>query len=134
VGLAGARPQLINTLSRWREGYHQDLIDAAASGQLVVAGQPAKLESLHAPSVVRAKEPDLEKKLFFDWYRRASLIDHIFSPDETLEQFYRSQYQEWGDFVNQPYQARVSETGRRSPWLGAKAAYGLTAAPPSAAH
>ena len=104
---------LVNTLSRWREGYHQDLIDAAAGGKLVVAGRPAKLESIHAPSAIRAKEPDLEKKLFFDWYRRASLVDHVFSPAETLDRFYRNQFQEWGDFVNQPYQVKVAQTSKK---------------------
>ena len=104
---------LINTLSRWREGYHQDLREAAANGSLIVAGQPTQLERVHAPSAMRAKEPGLEQKLFVDWYRRVSLIDHVFSPDETLENFYRSQYQEWGDFVNQPYQAKITRTAKK---------------------
>jgi alpha-amylase len=38
---------LVDTLSRWREGYHLDLIDAAANGSLIVAGQRTKLESIH---------------------------------------------------------------------------------------
>jgi alpha-amylase len=104
---------LVNTLSRWREGYHQDLKDAAANGTLVVAGQLAQLERVHAPSAVRAKEPDLEQKLFVDWYRRVSLIDHVFNPDETLANFQRSRYQEWGDFVNQPYQAKLTRSPRK---------------------
>lgn len=104
---------LVNTLSRWREGYHQDLIEAAANGSLVVAGQPTQLERVHAPSAVRAKEPGLEQKLFVDWYRRTSWIDHVFGPAETLANFYRSQYQEWGDFVNQPYEIKVTRTAKK---------------------
>ncbi|NTU65760.1 MAG: DUF1926 domain-containing protein, partial [Chloroflexi bacterium] len=104
---------LVDTLSRWREGYHQDLIDAAANGSLIVAGQPTKLESIHtAPT--RAKEPGLEKKILVDWYRRASLVDHVFGPAETLDNFYRSQYSEWGDFVDQPYQAKVARTAKKA--------------------
>jgi 4-alpha-glucanotransferase len=104
---------LIDTLSRWREGYHQDLIDAATNGSLIVAGQRTKLESIHL-AATRAKEPGLEQKLFVDWYRRASLIDHVFDPAETLDNFYRSQYREWGDFVNQPYQAKVTRTAKKA--------------------
>lgn len=103
---------VINTLTRWREGYHQDLIDAAARNAVAVVGRSGKLESLHnAP--VRAKEPGLEKKLIVDWYRRASLIDHIFAADETLDRFYRCQLKELGDFVNQPYQLKTSRSARR---------------------
>ena len=104
---------LVDTLSRWREGYHQDLIDAAANGSLIVAGQRTKLESIHL-AATRAKEPGLEKKLFVDWYRRASLIDHVFDPAETLDNFYRSQYREWGDFVNQPYQVKIARTAKKA--------------------
>jgi 4-alpha-glucanotransferase len=104
---------LVNTLSRWREGYHQDLIDAAANGSLIVAGQRTKLESIQF-AATRAKEPELEKKLLVDWYRRASLVDHVFGPAETLDKFYRSQYAEWGDFVNQPYQARITRAARKA--------------------
>jgi alpha-amylase len=104
---------LVNTLSRWREGYHQDLIDAAANGSLIVAGQPTKLENIQT-AATRAKEPELEKKLFIDWYRRASLVDHVFAPAETLNHFYRSQYSEWGDFVNQPYQFKVARSAKKA--------------------
>ena len=60
-----------------------------------------------------AKEPGLEKRLIVDWYRRASLIDHVFADGETLDKFYRSQYREWGDFVNQPYQAKITRSAKR---------------------
>lgn len=106
------RRNVINTLSRWREGYHQDLIDAAARNAVAVVGRSGKLESLHA-APVRAKEPGLEHKLIADWYRRASLIDHIFAADETLDRFYRSQLKELGDFVNQPYRLKTARSGKR---------------------
>jgi len=97
---------LINVLSRRPEAYHVSLTEAAANGTLVVAGQPGASARL-APSV-RAKEAGLEKWLIYDWYRRASLIDHIFTPDVTLDAFYRSTYEELGDFVNQPYRVKSS--------------------------
>ena len=32
---------------------------------------------------VRVKEPGLEKRLYTDWYRRTSLLDHFFHPDSN---------------------------------------------------
>lgn len=104
---------VVNTLTRWHEGYHQDLIDAAARNAVVVAGQSVKVESIHA-GPVKAKEPGLEKRLIVDWYRRASLIDHVFGAQETLETFYRSTYQELGDFVNQPYQMKLARSAKKA--------------------
>jgi alpha-amylase len=104
---------VINTLTRWREGYHQDLIDAAARNAVIVVGQSTKLESIHG-GPVKAKEPGLDKKLIVDWYRRSSLIDHVFAADETLEAFYRMTYEELGDFVNQPYHVKIARSARKS--------------------
>lgn len=103
---------VLNTLTRWREGYHQDLIDAAAKNAVVIAGQSSKLESIHT-SVVKAKEPGLDKKLIVDWYRRSSLIDHVFAPDASSDTFYRASYAEWGDFVNQPYELKINRSAKK---------------------
>ena len=103
---------VINTMTRWREGYHQDLIDAAARDEVVIVGQSHKLESIHT-ATVKAKEPGLDKKLIIDWYRRSSLIDHVFAPDATLDAFYRAKHEEWGDFVNQPYEAKLVRSGKK---------------------
>ncbi|MGH2594107.1 MAG: alpha-amylase/4-alpha-glucanotransferase domain-containing protein, partial [Anaerolineae bacterium] len=43
-------------------------------------------------------------------YRRASLIDHVFTPHETLDAFYQSKFEELGDFVNQPYTVKTSKS------------------------
>jgi len=100
---------LLNTLTRRAEGYHKELVAAGERGEIVLPGQSAKeLENIHT-TVVRAKEPDLDKKLFYDWYRRSSLIDHFLQPDATLEQFQRAQYGEAGDFVDQPYAYEVTQ-------------------------
>jgi alpha-amylase len=52
-----------------------------------------------------AKEEGLERFLHYDWYRRASLVDHIMGKDVTWESFYKCQYYEPGDFVKEPYKA-----------------------------
>jgi hypothetical protein len=103
---------LVNTLTRRAEGYHTELKEAAARGALVLTGQEKGLTSIH-DRMVRAKESGLQDKLFYDWYRRASLLDHVLAPDATLDSFYRCQYTEKGDFVNQPYTAQLTETGDR---------------------
>ncbi|HJW83380.1 MAG TPA: alpha-amylase/4-alpha-glucanotransferase domain-containing protein, partial [Anaerolineae bacterium] len=97
---------LLNVLSRRPEAYHRDLMRAAADGTLVVAGQPARAGA-SAP-LVRAKEAGLEQRLIYDRYRRASLVDHVFAPETTLDDFYRCAFEELGDFVGQPYVARTA--------------------------
>ncbi|MCS7177705.1 MAG: DUF1926 domain-containing protein [Anaerolineae bacterium] len=97
------RYNLTNTMTRRREGYHEELRRAAEEGRLVLPDQPDR------PDGVRIKEPDIPTRLFHDWYRRAAFLDHFLHPDTTLEAFHRSQYGEQGDFVNQPYQAQVKE-------------------------
>ncbi len=105
---------LINVLTRRREGYHKDLIDAAANGSIVTPETQAqvperKIESIHT-EVVRAREPGLHTKLIYDWHRRATLLDHFLGPDATLDGFYRSQYSELGDFVNQPFDYALAQS------------------------
>jgi len=102
------RYNLLNTLSRYPEGYHQDLVEAGRRGEAVVTGGEGELETIHTTRV-RVKEKDLHEKLFYDWYRRSSFIDHFLHPDTTLDDFYRCQYGEGGDFVNQPYSYEVEE-------------------------
>ncbi len=92
---------LLNTMTRRREGYHAELLTAAEEGRLVLPDQPDR------PNGVRVKEPDIHTRLFHDWYRRLALLDHFLHPDTTLDAFYRAQYGEQGDFVNQPYRATV---------------------------
>ena len=103
---------LLNVLSRRREGYHRTLAEAAATGSVVTPDTPQTDSgpvSIHT-HIVRAREANLEQKLIYDWYRRASLVDHFLEGDATLDAFYRSNYGEAGDFVNQPYTPRLDET------------------------
>jgi alpha-amylase len=102
---------LLNTLSRREEGYHRDLVEAVEQGAVQLPGEKkdGTLETIHT-TVVRAKEPGLEKLLNYDWYRRVGLIDHFIHPDSSLDHFARAQHRELGDFVNQPYNPRVTKT------------------------
>jgi alpha-amylase len=91
---------LMDSMSRREEAYHQKLANLKHQQH-----SDDGIASIH--DMVLAKEEGLEKKLFYDWYRHGSLIDHFLEPGTTIEQFASAQYREKGDFVNQPYQAKM---------------------------
>ncbi len=99
------KPSLTNimaTLSRRYEGYHDKIKDASSAE--VADGT----RTIH--DMVIAKEEGLDKYLHYDWYRRASLVDHIMEKDAvTFEGFYNSSYREPGDFVKEPYKATIEK-------------------------
>ncbi|MHB8624973.1 MAG: alpha-amylase/4-alpha-glucanotransferase domain-containing protein [Aggregatilineales bacterium] len=102
---------LLNIMSRHQEAYHTDLIEAARENRVVTPDSPvsAEMENIHSKTI-RAKESGLEKYLIYDWHRRASFVDHFLGPNTSLDEFYRAQYAEQGDFVNQPYRAEMTAT------------------------
>jgi len=83
---------LLDILSRREEIYHRRLL-AGTTGT--------------DDAIPEAKEEGLEKHLYFDWYRHASLIDHFFADDTTVQSFGTARYLEMGDFVDRPYEHRV---------------------------
>lgn len=93
-----------NVLTRRLEGYHKQLLEHVQH-QSETSNAPVK--TIH--DRVRVKEPGLEKRLFVDWYRRSSLLDHFLHPNTTLDNYYRCQYGEQGDFVKTGYQVDVVE-------------------------
>ena len=95
---------LLDTLSRHREGYHAKLSSATVIGSQFERDETASIHDL-----VLAKEPDLESKLCYDFYRRKSFIDHFLNNQTTLTSFARAQYQEDGDFFDQAYQLHSKE-------------------------
>ncbi len=99
------RYNLLNTMTRRRESYHQRLRKAAEEGRLILPHQEM------IPDGVRVKESDVHTRLFYDWYRRASLLDHFLHANITPEAFYQARYGEQGDFVNQPYEVQLETEG-----------------------
>ncbi|MFA5478709.1 MAG: alpha-amylase/4-alpha-glucanotransferase domain-containing protein [Candidatus Muiribacteriota bacterium] len=91
---------LLNTLMRRKESYHQKLIDMIREGR--VTNNPTDSEGK-----IVIKEDNLDKVLNYDWYRRNSLIDHFFHPDTTPESFASVIYGEQGDFVTEPYDYNI---------------------------
>ena len=102
---------LANTLTRREEAYHRELVNAAKTGTLVVAGDKEEqemMESIHTTRV-RARERGLERLIIRDWYRRTLLLDHFLPTDVILDDYYRAQYSELGDFVDRPYGSEVKQ-------------------------
>ncbi|MDR7555607.1 MAG: DUF1926 domain-containing protein [Armatimonadota bacterium] len=101
-----ARVNLVNVMTRREEGYHAQLREAAARGEVVLARSDA-VESIHTTRV-RVKEPGLERHLHYDWYRRAAFLDHFLEPGADPAAVLGWTVRELGDFVDQPYQVTVA--------------------------
>lgn len=93
---------LLATLTRREEAYHGKV----RAGQGASGGEVASIHDL-----VVFKQADLDQRLQYDWHRRKSLVDHFFAGDVSLGAVARGEYQEQGDFVTAPFEARL----RRNP-------------------
>ena len=107
-----SRYNLLNIMTRRKEGYHIDLQEAAARNEVITPEMP----QWNAPewlytTTVRAKQLGLERDLVVDWHRRGSLIDHFLADDVTLDSFRRASYSETGDFVLGSYVSEVGGSG-----------------------
>lgn len=104
---------LLCVMSRREEGYHRTLREheqRRRKGQEgAETGEQQATENPH--TVVRTREPDLDRFLVMDRYRRASLLDHFLAPGAMLEHMVQASYEELGDFVEQPYEAQALEDG-----------------------
>lgn len=54
-------------------------------------------------SIARHKEDYHKKKIAYDNYSRACLVDHFFTPDMTFDKMVAGEYKEAGDFVEKDY-------------------------------
>ncbi|GAC1690904.1 MAG: hypothetical protein NVS9B9_13120 [Ktedonobacteraceae bacterium] len=106
-------------MTRRQESYHQTLREheqerrrqnTAASEQNVTqtVGQ-ADSEPASPHTAVRTKEPDLDRHLVIDRYRRNSLIDHFLPSGLTLPTFAEVRFEEQGNFVEQAYETKVEQ-------------------------
>ena len=86
---------LLNVLTRRYEGYHKKLKDAIENNNIAA---PDQFGTIHSDAV-KVKETGLEKALVYDWYKKASLVDHFLHKDTTYEQLYPVTFKDLGDFV-----------------------------------
>jgi alpha-amylase len=97
---------LMNTLSRRREVYHEKLAQMVMekNGAVVVSGA----KTIHER--VTAKEEGLHEYLRYDTYTRGSLLDHFLGSGVDVAGFMSSDYHEAGDFVKGQYSASAKRT------------------------
>ncbi len=94
-----ARKNLIDVVTRRKEGYHKRLLQAKQhTGELIA--------EMH--NAVQAKEQGLEAHLIYDWYRRGSLIEHFLPLDTSLDELRRNHARELGDFLISPFEVSTS--------------------------
>jgi len=93
---------LLDTMTRRKEAYHNRLLHSNMHSSFEPSGET---RSIH--EIVTTKEPGLEKRLKYDWYRRTSLIDHFLNPDTNLRKMADCEYQEAGDFIQARYQFEI---------------------------
>ena len=98
---------LLDTLTRREEGYHKKLLELKHGPNSASGEGPASIHDF-----VASKEEGLEEKLFYDTYRRESLVDHFLAPGTNFDQFERCQHEEAGDFVSAPYEYAAKNTSR----------------------
>ena len=110
---------MLSVMSRHEEGYHRTLRDfeqerrklEALAAQLgtdsSANGGSAQPVSPHTS--VRTKEPDLDRYLVVDRYRRNSLIDHFLPPATTLSDFALLDFEEMGNFIELPYETSIRQ-------------------------
>jgi len=92
---------LLATLARRPEAYHRTVLKGPQEN--------GDVASIHDRVVF--KQEGLDQKLQYDSYPRKSLIDHFYPADVSREAVERGEAAELGNFVWEPYEARL----RRNP-------------------
>jgi alpha-amylase len=100
---------ILGTLTRRKEGYHQKLLEAREQASKDEAST-GKTRTIH--EIFDSKEKDLDQSLHFDGYRRTSFLDHFIAEPMDFESFRRCRYQEEGDFIKELYDMKVRKKGR----------------------
>ncbi len=95
------RINLLNTLMRRKEVYHNKITDALHKDD---AGQA---KSIH--DAMPSKQTGLDKMLHYDTYLKECLIDHFFEPCATVNDVCKNQYREMGNFVTSAYDYTVEQ-------------------------
>jgi len=101
---------LLDTLTRREESYHEKLTQLSQKSINEGQNQGEAIQSVHEMTVT--KEEGLQNLLFYDWYRRTSLLDHFLDQETSLLNFSQCQYQEAGDFVNTAYEYSVESNDK----------------------
>lgn len=97
---------LLATLNRRPEPYHQAVLDAAGKSDDVDDIEFNKHEG------ARFKQANLDQQIAYDRWPRKSLVDHFLRPGTTLEEFQHGNG-EIGDFLLGVYESRTRQSATR---------------------
>src|SRR6266700_7246898 len=111
---------MLSVMTRHEESYHQALREyeqerrrreaaVATESKAAQAYIQENTEPASPHTTVRTKEPDLDRHLVIDRYRRYSLIDHFLAPSVTRARFAQVHFEEQGNFVELPYETGVKQ-------------------------
>ncbi|WP_437185996.1 alpha-amylase/4-alpha-glucanotransferase domain-containing protein [Planctomicrobium sp. SH668] len=106
LDLRSTKVNLLATLNRRPEPYHQTVLESAAAAADVDDIAFLKHEG------VRFKQSNLDQKIAYDRWPRKSLVDHFLRPDVDLEEF-QTGNGGIGDFVLGVYETRLRRSDER---------------------
>ena len=96
----GAHFNFQNTLSRRKEGYHEQLKSPAPP--------PPQTDAIHTiHDLVLRSTDEIRQYLSVDWYNRNSFVDHFVDQFDVAD-FIEGSFQEKGDFANRPFDVLFS--------------------------
>ncbi len=96
---------IMNTLTRRREEYHNKILPASDTGA------DGEARTIH--DIALSKEEGLEKLLSFDKYNKVSCIDH-FLDDVRLEDLKNCTFTERGDFAGKEYDYEIKRGAKHT--------------------
>ncbi|MFG0333169.1 MAG: alpha-amylase/4-alpha-glucanotransferase domain-containing protein, partial [Maioricimonas sp. JB049] len=105
LDLRGTKVNLLATLNRRPEPYHQKILAGGAS-----QGEGPAISDVGS---VHFKQPDLDRKIGYDAWPRKSLVDHFLRPGLSLEEFQAGEGG-LGDFVLGVHSTRVRRTSEQA--------------------
>jgi hypothetical protein len=98
-----------NTLTRRKEAYHQRVLETLCSDGVCEEETPAEdgIDTIH--TAMAAIDDSLRDAIIYDWYLKNSFIDHISDESFDLSRFRHCNFAEYGDFANQPFEAKWNQ-------------------------
>lgn len=90
---------LQNTLTRYKEIYHEKIEKSVQEDELESKKQKEETSTIHNNVLTTNEDLDFH----VDWYLKKSAIDHISDTSFTLQSFQANSFKEYSDFANQPF-------------------------------
>ena len=106
LDIRSVKTNLLSTLNRRPEPYHQAILDSAGQNDDVDDIEFNKHEG------ARFKQANLDQQIAYDRWPRKSLVDHFMRPGTTLDDF-KNGNGEVGDFLLGVYESRIRKSPTR---------------------